>query len=494
MAGRKLSPTASALIRSLRGIGYSLDTAVADLIDNSVAAGARNIRILPSFRDGKASIAILDDGRGMLEAELVEAMRFGGLGPAAARAEGDLGRFGLGLKTASISQARRLTVASSTGNSPLATWRWDLDHVENSASEWEILPGFDHASESPPDLPGPGKSGTLVLWENVDFGRTSEQVTEATLRGELRTLERHLGMVFHRFIERDALTIELGSLEIRPWDPFLEGHNPASQLVGKTRIPSPGGNVTVCGFVLPHRDRFRNEADFELAGGPDGWHAHQGFHVYRGDRLLVAGGWFRLGRGKGWTRSEGSRLARIRIEIPTSADFEWQIDVKKSVARPPASIRPKLEKLAEDVRQRAREVFLHRGGWKPPTHSSPIEPVWKTIEGAGTARYRINRDHPAILALKGSAGAERVNAALELVERMVPVERIWLDRSEDTEPLAPSKFVDPFIRQGATDLVNALVKSGRPLKEAIFAVVSAEPFDSIEGLRESLEAEFGRTR
>jgi hypothetical protein len=467
---------------ALRGVGYSLDAAVADLIDNSISAGASRITIIPRWVKEGPELTILDNGRGMSPEALVEAMRFGGRGTKASRATTDLGRFGLGLKTASLSQARKFTVISRVLSGEPHAACWDLDYVMAGDGRWELLRDLP-VEVSAEELLPVGSSGTLVLWQNVDFGRANDVVSEATFRSELRNLENHLAMVFHRFLETGALEIRLGNISLRPWDPFLETHSPASDEIGRDVIRTAGGDIVVTGFVLPHRDRFRTQADHDKAGGPDGWHAHQGFHIYRGNRLVVPGGWLRLGHGRAWRRAETSKLARIRVEIPTTADFDWQIDVKKSVARPPATIRSRLESVAEDVRKHALDVHLHRGGRRrTPDSASATTRVWLRDENA-EPRYQINRSHPAVAAVAESAGAGTVENLLRVVEATLPIAAIWLDASDGAET-QPS--IDPGLAENAFQFCVLLVKQGVPVEDAITRVSSSEPFCTIVGIAEHL--------
>jgi Histidine kinase-, DNA gyrase B-, and HSP90-like ATPase len=132
----------------LRGVGYSLETAIADLVDNSIAAGAGQIEIGLSWKDSDAVLTVLDDGSGMSEERLVEAMRFGGKGPQIQRADTDLGRFGLGLKTASLSQCRQLTVASKSDRGRVAAFTWDVDLIAEGDGGWHLLEGGAHLPES----------------------------------------------------------------------------------------------------------------------------------------------------------------------------------------------------------------------------------------------------------------------------------------------------------------------------------------------------------
>mgnify|MGYP005857447235 FL=1 len=158
------TPRASALIESLRDIGYSLPTALSDIIDNSVTGGASAVRIHADTLTDDPTIAIVDDGAGMDRDALVEALRPGSRNPREKRADNDLGRFGLGLKSASFSQCRRLTVLSRQGG-VLSGARWDLDEVAET-DRWEISVIEDETGIPHCDLLR--GDGTMVLWEKLD--------------------------------------------------------------------------------------------------------------------------------------------------------------------------------------------------------------------------------------------------------------------------------------------------------------------------------------
>ncbi|MEI8022065.1 MAG: hypothetical protein WCH39_27900, partial [Schlesneria sp.] len=192
--------------------------------------------------------------------------------------------------------------------------------------------------------------------------------------------------------------------------------------------------VEVQCHVLPHKDRLQNKEQ-ESAAGTDGWTSQQGFYVYRNERLLVAGNWLGLGRGRSWTKEEAHRLARIRIDISNTADSDWKIDIRKSTARPPVSIRERLTRLAEDTRERARRVFAHRGQPVRTGNASPLSQAWRAEHLAGEVRYRIDRNHPAVRAVLDDAGAaeSQIVAMLRVLEETIPVQRIWLDTTEARE-------------------------------------------------------------
>lgn len=487
MSSRVVPPSASALIGSLRGVGYSLETAIADLIDNSIAADADSIDIRFDWANGNPVASVLDDGTGMSEDRLVEAMRFGGVGPDATRSAGDLGRFGLGLKTASLSQCRQLTVVSKTIGG-LAAFTWDIDRIRKGGDRWTLIEGLDRLDIDALAELKTRKAGTLVAWRKIDFGRKNDRPDHAAFLADLDRLDRHLAMVFHRFLEGDArhVRIEINGQNVCAWDPFLEVHE-ATIRNPEQPIKGPGGTVVVRGFVLPHRDRFKSEAEFEKAGGPDGWNVQQGFYVYREKRLLSAGGWLGLGKGRAWTREESSRLARIRIDIPNSADHDWRIDIRKAIARPPDAVRRRLQDIADDNRRKAREVFVHRGHYGARARTDGVSRIWLVNPSAERHRYTIRRDHELVALIREQLDAtsrDLLDALFDLIERTVPVDRVWLDV---TEHGVPSNDTDSDeLTRAALSMATLMERAGIPHNEAIAKLTAMDPFDQIKNLPDLL--------
>ncbi|MFC1574758.1 ATP-binding protein [Gemmatimonadota bacterium] len=444
-----VAPDASAMIESMRAHGYTLATAIADLIDNSIAAESQNVWLRFEWEGPDSWVSVVDDGIGMSEAELVQAMRLGSRSPLEERAATDLGRFGLGLKTASFSQARRLTVITRPTPDRTFVRRWDLDHLARpKVKGWQLLRSI-HADTG--DRAGlldemGVKRGTQVLLEVLD--RVTEQGTstnktedqEDHFVWETNRVQEHLAMVFHRFLAKKVggLKIHLNGEPIEPWDPFLENHK-ATQLIGEYPRELTGHDtpIRVTGLVLPHRDRFKSIAQHRMAGGPEGWNAQQGFYLYRGGRLIISGSWLQLG----WQKEEHFKLARLRLDIPNTMDQEWQIDVKKSTAAPPAVLREWLRGIAQQVRKQAKEVYAHRGKYRARKRTEEIQPrPWKTVTGAGGEfSYRIDRKHPVLGPLIRSlppSGRAELEALLRLIEETVPVQRIWIDTAENQDGAA----------------------------------------------------------
>lgn len=433
---RTVPPRAGAMMEALRGLGYSTAAALADIVDNSVSAGAREVRIDFAWDANKSRITVLDDGRGMNDAELESAMRLGDRSPLDVRDPSDLGRFGMGLKTASFSQCRRLTVASVSEGISTCCLRWDLDALALRPDEgWLLFEGAAEGSEGFLTPLSENKTGTLVLWETLDRIVT-DGYTVDDFSDMIDNVEKRLAMIFHRLLEGDLprLHLLLNGRSVAPWDPFMSGHAAKPWNSPVEKITTGSGVVEVECHVLPHRDRL-NPAEHELAGGPDGWTTQQGFYVYRNERLLLAGGWLGLGQGKTWNREESHRLARIRLDIPNTADADWKIDIRKSTARPPVSIRPRLAKLAEDTRGKARRVFAYRGSPVFGQGGVPVEQAWRAEHSRSGIRYRIDEKHPVVTAVLEGAGAQlsMIKAMLRVVEETVPVQRIWLDTAENKD-------------------------------------------------------------
>lgn len=477
---RNAPPRAGAMIEALRGLGYSAPTAIADILDNSISAGASAVDLTFGWNGSDSHLVIADNGRGMSAVELDLAMRLGERNPLDQREVADLGRFGLGLKTASFSQCRRLTVASRQDGAT-SILRWDLDLLAASTSgEWSLYEGAAPGSEPLLRVLDEEPCGTVVLWEVMDR-IAPKGCKEQDFLNLIDRVEEHLAMVFHRFIESRAITIRINGRPISPWDPFLENH-PATWRSREDHFTVDGDPISVRGFVLPHRDRVDPKV-WERAAGPDGWTSQQGFYVYRTRRLLLAGSWLGLGRGRGWAKDEAFKLARIRIDLPNSADAEWKIDIRKSVARPPPEVRERLTLFAEDVRERARRVFAHRGTSRKAGKAAPLVQAWAVDHTAAGVRYRVDQSHPAVASVLEQAGdlAPELKAMIRIIEETVPIQQIWLETAEARESPrtgfadAPPAEVRALLQ---TLFRNLVERKGLSPERAREQLANTEPFDA----------------
>lgn len=477
------------MIESMRAVGYTAPAAIADLMDNSISARARNVWVTFHWDGPDSFVSIADDGTGMDEEALTEAMRLGSRSPLEDREPGDLGRFGLGLKTASFSQCRRLTVWTTAAQGSSSMRSWDLDYVHETG-QWRLLKEVAAgASERAARLEALA-SGTVVVWENLD--RLVEGAPVEDERAQLRFLEvadaveRHLAMVFHRFLEPPTeLTIWVNGQPIVPWDPFLRAESATQQLAEE--IFSVGGEqVLVRPYVLPHHSRLATEIH-QRAAGPGGWNARQGFYVYRNRRLLVPGDWLQLG----FQKEEHAKLARIQVDIPTALDSAWQIDVKKSTARPPGGLRDELRRIAKVTRKRATEIYRHRGKVIARSAARNDSFVWSRVVRRGKVAYRVNREHPFVRETLSSSNGHgnQTESLIRMIEETVPAPLISLDVSqtpdEQAAPFdgAPVSEVDDLLRRTYDSLRLAGLRPAAA-RERLAAI---EPFNHFPELIATLE-------
>lgn len=482
-------PMAASLVESMRAFGYALPSAIADLIDNSVSAVATAVWINFEWAGSKSIISVTDDGNGMSTSELVSAMRPGSKNPRDVREPGDLGRFGLGLKTASFSQCRRVTVRSKT-SAGLATRCWDLNHIA-VVNDWQLLRGGDSAAEPHFSRLAELESGTTVVWQELDR-LTSDQKTENAAHQDhflqaAEGVERHLGMVFHRILSGPrSVRLFINRREILPWDPFLPGE-PATQVLPATSLPYRNAVVVVRPFVLPHQSKIK-KAVHAAAAGPRGWNAHQGFYVYRNDRLVVAGDWL----GFGWAKEEHYKLARIEVDVPNSLDLDWNIDVTKSRATPPPGLREELRRIAERTRSDAKRVYSHRGAKLVPKAENARTLLWQPMAKHDKVFYQLDRNHPMLRrALAATTDKPALNALLRLVEETVPFPHITIANSEKPGSLAaPFEYTkESGVVMVMREAYNSLVASGYGKKDAVNRLQTIWPFELFPALLASVAGE-----
>lgn len=474
LASTPAEPEASSMIETFRAIGYSIETAVADIIDNSISAGAKNIWVDYEWNGPNTIFWVMDDGVGMEGDELIQAMRPGSVSPLVERRKNDLGRFGLGLKTASFSQCRKFCLISKKDNSKVDFWSWDLDFV-NQVKSWRLIKYCPEQSVFEEKL-SQLNSGTVVVWWDIDRLTKGTSVDNEESKSKfLETMDKvkkHLSMVFHRFIE-DGLTIFFRDREIKAWDPFMFG---ADGLQPKPDTFLEQGNIRIKGFVLPHRSKISAE-QFNLGKGPrDNWTAHQGFYVYRSRRLLVAGDWLGL-----FKREVHYDLCRILIDLPNHFDDDWQIDIKKSMARPPSYLKEQISAIAKEVRFQAVEVYRHKGKvLKRKLGVDDYYPLWEERVRHGKRFYKVNRKHPLLfdLFLKSGGLKSEIERILQFIEETIPVPLITLQESENEKPMGqPFEGVDHVaIKETMQKIYTSFIKEGFSQEKAKSRIMNTDPY------------------
>lgn len=459
-----LAPRPSSLVESLRSIGYTLETALADIIDNSVGASAENVAVQFRWNNGKPWIAVIDDGDGMSPDELIEAMRLGSQSPTILRDPNDLGRFGLGLKTASISQCSHLSVVTKQEGS-LCGCVWDLDAVTKSDSpDWgaSFLDEKSIASELQlktlvTEFLAGQKKGTIVLWRNLlgHLCDTGSALNEKAFSEAMDAAKNHLETVFHRYLApehgRRAVEMTFNGTELDAFDPFGRSHLARQELTSHP-IFVQGERIMVQAYVLPHHSKIP-KSEYQRFGGVEGYLQNQGFYVYRNRRLIVKATWFRLIR-----KEELNKLIRVRIDIPNTMDRLWRLDVKKSQADPPEAVRSELRRVIEKIAGAGRRVYTKRV--TNLMHRSEV-PVWRREVTDGQVRYKLNEDHPLLheLLVDGDSKArERVSTCYRLISGSFPAELHFADAADDDLEFAQP--TEQETREVLVQLIRALRKSG----------------------------------
>lgn len=463
-------PDAGALMRTARSFGsYDLASSLADLIDNSIHAGANRVSILCDFAEGKPVVRIRDDGAGMDSDALCRAMRPASSDPTDERDKDDLGRFGWGLKSASFSQCSLLSVLSATTGQAIHGAVWDLTDIHG----WRmgILSEVEAQGLASKDFNG--ESGTEVVWQRCDRLSEEGRISAAEFNQILAAAEQRLALVFHKYLSGDAparrISISLNGQDIESFDPMCRDH-PATQQEHTESVDLPGGRIVIRPYVLPHFGKMTLTQQRKL-GGDEGFVRNQGFYVYRNGRLLISGTWFNLAR-----HGDLSQLMRIEIEIPNTLDGLWKITVDKSAAQLPPSLRTRLKALVQGYRLRSVKTITARGG---RLDTPGITSVWNRRRKSGEVNFSINRRHPLVSALySGQVDSSTINAALSLIEQNMPTKSVIDVNASVNDELAQCASDAKAVIDQLSETVRVM-RTGNIAEEQIAdLILRTEPFSS----------------
>jgi len=299
--------------------------------------------------------------------------------------------------------------------------------------------------------------------------------------GLMELVKRHLSMVFHRFLEQGKINIYFQNRKIDAWDPYLRNEIGA-QSMPEERISN--GNIVMRGYVLPHRSKISEET-FRYASGLYGWNHQQGFYIYRNERLLVSGDWLGI-----YKKEEHFKLARILIDLPNTLDNDWQIDIRKSIARPPMKMKKQLKAYANSVRAQAVQVYRHRGKIIQRNFSKiEFEPVWLEKIRHGKRYYKLNRLHPVIKSYIDLIDNKEIENLFKFIEETIPVPLITIRESEESDFITkPFEGLNhDLIKVRMKSLFNDLLEQGLTFKEISVKILTIEPFDKYPEYLESLK-------
>ena len=490
---RENKPTADVLMISMRAMGYSFERAVADIIDNSISAHAREIVIRFPVDPSDCYVAVCDNGEGMTSSELFDAMKYGSESKRNGRNEDDLGRFGLGLKSASLSQCRKLTVASKK-NGIISAYIWDLDVIEQKRDWFVIECSEEQISEIRfLDYLENKESGTVVIWENFDVFEKSTGNIYGALSNHMTETSDYLSLIFHRFLNRSdkyAVRIKINNFQLKGFDPFLENHNKTNiRREIQIMIPDSKGEdqtVKVQPYILPFQKDLSPE-DKKRSGGIENYRSKQGFYIYRNERLIVWGTWFNR------HRDELTKYARIRVDIPNTLDDIWGIDIKKQSATIPPSIRKRLTKAVDDAMDRSVQKQTYRG--RVAKIDEDMDYVWDRVSlREGLFTYRINRDSKVFDLIKEKINEDALpylDMLLEEIENNIPFQQIYIDKSQNVidEEVTDERKAD--VETKADVMVKfALGAGATDVNGVIDRLFLSEPFSNFPELKDILKERY----
>lgn len=461
--GVELAPNPARLVKILAAVGHTMPSAVADLVDNAISADATEIAITFGRPDGGHGrwMSITDNGYGMNQAKLAEAMRIG----SSSEYEGNsLGKYGYGLKGASWSQAKVFTVVTKCDGAQASHLTWDVDDMDGWIAKSDSLEPWEQEATVL------GNHGTVVLWKDMRPPQTMP-----TARGldpyssEIMLLERHLALVFHRFLEgkaagRKKVTITINGNRVEPNNPV--GHPLTMAYDAKTiRIPTENedGKVFVQACLLPTEEEI---AAYHADGGPDaarralemiGLHGKrnetQGLFIYRHDRLIKWGGWHQM-----WeTNDEKTKLARVIVNFDKVLDDAFKINISKQIVQLPMQLQTEIKTLASAARKDSQKKY--RKPRQPAGTSSTPSPV-QGSSGAGSAGGAKNGSGTAPTPSPASSGATGIPAA--------PLPRVGI------KEVKTDKFVWKLTK-GMTGSVDIQVSELNPSLSALVKQIRTDP-------------------
>lgn len=453
-------PYAPILVESTRSIGYSFEAAVADIIDNSISATATEIRICFSSQ-APQWLSIEDNGWGMTTAELETAMRYGSQSSHDVRRKDDLGRFGLGLKMASLSQCRRLTVLTKK-DGVFSCARWDLDYIIHQ-KDWALQ---FFSEEEMKDAPGYlslklKESGTVVIWEQFDRLQQGAVQVQKAFDEKIELTRKHVSLVFHRFINdeipKKRIAIYFNGEAVKATDPFLTRH-PATQPLSEQVLRIGSEEIKVKPYVLPYISKMSKQ-DIEAIGGKEDLRQQQGFYIYRNKRLIIWGTWFRLIK-----HNELGKLARVRVDIPNSLDSIWEIDIKKSTASLPHFVKKNLADIVENTVGRSERVYKYRGR---NVQTDDLVHVWNPYDDRGKFQYLINRDLPIVKLIESSlpeSSSGLLDAFIKMIEDAFPYSDVYYRMAKNEANVTEGALETNDVYSVAEQMIQQLETIGGDVK------------------------------
>ncbi|MDC0133858.1 ATP-binding protein [Acidimicrobiia bacterium] len=466
-----VTPSPVDLIRSIAEQGYTLQASLADLVDNSISANATAIDILVCAEREPFKVFIADNGVGMSEHELSAAMRLPSQSPLDQRRTNDLGRFGLGMKTASFAQTRRFTVLSKkAGEQKYSGRTWDLSVLEQG--EWKIvvnsrdeitklLSKYREESRSRDNELAGFEANTLVIWDGLHKFEEfiSEQDRESTLNKEIKEVTAgYLSIVFHRFIERSkhSVRLRLNNVVLPPFNPFPIEEKDLREIEPLRRSYN-NDTISVTGYILPSR------AISESRGASKWTTKHlslidmEGMYIYRSDRLISFGGWSSLAK-----KTARHNLARLRVDIGNNSDLHLHLNVAKSQFKIPDDLRPRIASYIKDLKEEAYKEYHNRSVRRPADPLGDQQDFLKLVPTSNGSVFEINHNFPLYkLATKGITKHQKTS--MKTLLRMLLVKLNLTRRTSELQDFGTQINDDSAVSEAELrNLFSTLKDSGVP--------------------------------
>ena len=467
----EIIPDPESLLESIRSVGYSLKEAISDLIDNSISANATRIDVIIDF-ENSGEFYLLDNGDGMNSQKLISSFRLGSTNPKTTRDENDLGRFGMGMKTASLSQCRSLTV-SSKQNNVIVSRTLDLDEV-GRLKKWVIGEKAEHQ-----DIISKLKEtehGTIVSWEKIDNSNISKEENN-NLLFEIRN---YISLCFHRFMERSYNKIEfyLNNVLIKPISPVVQG----SQIFSEIALDNIDSKMRA--YTIPIRKNNNSISvfnSFELFNGVEN---QQGIYIYRSDRLLCFGGW--LGVVK---PNNSFKLCRVIIDFKNdySSDSKWSIDIKKTKAEIPYEYRREIKRF---VQKAQKDSSIKIGKYNRSEIGASIRNLYEDAElwvikknnKYGYWDYKLNINNPIFRGILEKVKKDELEILLKIIARNIPIADI-IDNNDEEPANHDTLYAEidledvlSYEKKQAEKMLKIFLQTGETKSDAIEKILSVEPF------------------
>ena len=422
------TPDPISLLESNRNLGYSIEEAISDLIDNSISAEATNVSYEIHPNNGKPYFLLKDNGIGMsnLDNELVDSFRLGSKNPLDERDPNDLGRFGFGMKTASLSQARILTVITKKKGYNTLAFSLDLNFIRDNG-KWLLKKIDDDFYKAEFDFLKDLDSGTIIRWDDWDRAPKSEN----DLLSLNSQINDYLSVCFHRFIEKGiSISCHDYSLESCSPIPSGEGAEFYSEI-----ILDKNNKAKQTSYILQHpknwEENYENINRFNSFRLFNGFERQQGIYIYRCDRLLTPqGGWLGLLK-----KGNAAKFARVVIDYPNDADALWSLDITKTNASIPFEFKREIKKLIDKTKKKSVTKIVSGNRNIKRSLSQTHSNIWKISDEKefNSYKYIIDNNHPILRGLidEKKIKEKDLNFLLKLISENLPVAKIIDNNDRD---------------------------------------------------------------